>query len=38
MGQTGTWFLIDHGGVRGYSARRYIDVLDVDAAGTVQRT
>ena len=26
MGQTGKWYLIDHDGVRGYSAKQYIEL------------
>jgi hypothetical protein len=33
MGQTGDWYLIDHGGTRGYSSKNYIEQLESDAAG-----
>lgn len=35
MGQTGTWYLLDHDGRRGYSAKAYIDQVETDAAGAV---
>lgn len=33
MGETGDWYLIDHGGTRGYSNKSYIELLESDATG-----
>jgi len=27
MGVTGTWYLIDHAGVRGYAAKPFIEIV-----------
>jgi uncharacterized protein YgiM (DUF1202 family) len=27
MGQVDTWYLVDHAGVRGYSAKQYIEIV-----------
>jgi len=38
LGQTGDWYLIDHGGTRGYSNKNYIEQLESDAAGATITT